>query len=265
MEVKYIDAHCHLQFDDYDTDRDDVIATMREQKLSAVVIGCDLKSSQEAAALAETHDELFSTIGVHPNHTDEPYNDEAMRKLAAHPKVVGIGECGLDYFRPTVVDDAEKARQKALFQKQINLAIEFNKPLVIHARPSKGTQDAYHDVYAIVAAAKAAHPELRGDMHFFVGGVEEAKMFVDLGFTLSVTAVITFARDYDEMIRSVPLTSLLAETDAPYVAPISRRGKRNDPLAAIEVAEKMAEIRGENKEIVRQALLENTRQVFNLP
>ena len=111
-------------------------------------------------------------------------------------------------------------------------------------------------------STKKKYPNLRGDSHFFAGGVEEAKSFAELGFTTSFTAVITFARDYDAVIRSIPLTSILAETDAPYVAPASRRGERNDPLAVIKVVAKIAEIRGEDAEKVRIALLENTRRLF---
>jgi TatD DNase family protein len=124
--------------------------------------------------------------------------------------------------------------------------------------------DAYTDAIEILKEAKAEHPHLRGDIHFFVGGVEEAKAFIALGFTLSFTAVITFARDYDEVIRSVPLTSILAETDAPYVAPASRRGERNDPLAVIDVVNKIASIRGEDPELVRTTLLANTKRLFSL-
>jgi TatD DNase family protein len=264
MDVRYIDAHCHLQFDQYDADRDAIAALMREKGVAGIAIGCDSGSSQKAVALAEQHDHLFASIGHHPNHTDDPFDEAAFRALAAHPKVVAIGECGLDFFRPTVVDDAEKARQKELFNTQIEIAAELDKPLIIHSRPSKGTQDAYHDVIAMLTEAKQAHPNLRGDMHFFVGGVEEASALVALGFTLSFTAVITFARDYDAVIKSVPLSAILAETDAPYVAPASRRGQRNDPLAVIEVAAHIAQIRGEDPELIRTALLQNTRRIFGL-
>ncbi|MFZ2167636.1 MAG: TatD family hydrolase [Minisyncoccia bacterium] len=264
MDVRYIDAHCHLQFDTYDADRDVVAEQMREQGVAGITIGCDFDSSKKAVALAEKHEHVFASVGVHPNHTDEPFDEAALRSLAVHQKVVAIGECGLDYFRPTIVDDAEKARQKELFKKQVEIAAELDKSLVIHGRPSKGTQDAYHDVFAVLKEAKEKYPKLRGDMHFFVGGVAEAEMFIGLDFTLSFTAVITFARDYDAVIKTVPLTSILAETDAPYVAPVSRRGERNDPLAVIDVVAKIAEIRAEDPETVRLALLANTRRMFGL-
>lgn len=264
MIVRYIDAHCHIQFEHYEHDREKIIEQMQEQGVAAIVVGCDLESSQKAVELAKEHEHLFAAVGIHPTDTDESFDTDELLAIASHPKVVAIGECGLDFFRPTVVDESEKARQKDAFSRQIILAAERDLPLVIHARPSKGTQDAYQDVLTILTETKGVYPNLRGDMHFFVGGVAEAEAFTALGFTLSFTAVITFARDYDEVIRAVPLTSILAETDAPYVAPASRRGQRNDPLAIVDVAAKIAEIRNEDLETVRTTLLENTRRIFAL-
>jgi TatD DNase family protein len=162
------------------------------------------------------------------------------------------------------VTDEVKKKQKRIFNEQIALAAELEKPLIIHSRPSKGSQDANRDLIEILKEAKQKYPNVRGDIHFFVGGVEEARELVELGFTLSFTAVITFARDYDEVIRSVPLASILSETDAPYVAPEGRRGKRNDPLAVEDVAAKIAEIRHEDPEMVRNALVENAKRLFAL-
>jgi TatD DNase family protein len=266
MNMKYIDAHCHLQFPHYDADREEIIEQMREQSIAGIVVGCDLESSKRAVELAEKYEHLYASIGLHPNHNaSEQFDADAYRTLALDARVVAIGECGLDYFRPTDVTLEVKEKQKELFKKQIILATELDKPIIIHARPSKGTQDAYRDIANILKEAKMKYPNLHGDMHFFAGGVEEARAFVALGFTLSFTAVITFARDYDEVIRSVPLTSILAETDAPYVAPLSRRGQRNDPLAVVDVSTQISSIRGEDVENVRVALLENTRLVFGLP
>lgn len=266
MTAKYVDAHCHLQFDDYALDSEALIARMKEERVAGIVVGVDLESSRKAVALAQTHEHLFVSVGLHPNNsTDELFNPDAFTALARHTKVVAIGECGLDYYRPTEVNDEVKRAQREALRAQIELAAELDKPLIIHCRPSKGSSDAYQDLIAILKEAKAAHPKLRGDMHFFVGGIAEAQAFIALGFTLSFTAVITFARDYDEVIRAIPLTSILAETDAPYVAPVSRRGKRNDPLAVIEVVGNIAEIRGEESEVVRAQILENARLVFDLP
>jgi TatD DNase family protein len=266
MKAKYVDAHCHIQFDQYKEDDAQLIARMADQGVVGIVVGCDFVSSQKAVALAERHEHLYASIGLHPNHEgDEEFEIEKYRELAQSAKVVAIGECGLDYFRPTEVNDEVKQKQKTLFKEHVALAAELDKPLIIHSRPSKGTQDAYRDLIELLKEAKVTYPKLRGDIHFFVGGVAEAEELIALGFTISFTAVITFARDYDEVIRSVPLTSILSETDSPYLAPKSRRGQRNDPLAVQEIVLKIAEIRNEDSEAVRATLLENAKRLFALP
>jgi TatD DNase family protein len=263
--IKYFDVHCHIQFDPYDTDREELIARMRETEVAGIVVGVDLESSKKAIALAEKHEHLFASVGLHPNYVQkETFDTESFRMLAQHPKVVAIGECGLDFFRPTEVNDEVKKKQKAILNDQITLAGELDLPIIIHSRPSKGMQDAYHDLIEILTEAKQKYPPMRGDIHFFVGGVAEAEALIALGFTLSFTAVITFARDYDEVIRTVPLASILSETDSPYVAPLSRRGQRNDPLAVEEVVAKIAEIRGEDIEEVRATLAGNAKRLFSL-
>lgn len=270
MTPKYVDAHCHIQFDQFNPDRDDLVVRMQERGVVGIVVGCDAESSALAVSLSEKHDHLCAAAGHHPNHT-EVYDEQKIRELLAHPKVVAVGECGLDYFRPVEVNEEVKARQKELFKKHLALAAEFDKPLIIHARPSsakategKPSYDAYHDLIDILTEAKRVHPNLRGDIHFFVGGIPEATALIALGFTLSFTAVITFARDYDGVIKSIPLESILSETDSPYVAPSSRRGERNDPLAVEEVVAKIAEIRGEDVESVRNALVANSQRLFAL-
>lgn len=265
MEPRYIDAHCHLQFDQFSEDQSALALQMREEGVAGVVVGCDRVSSTQAIVVSETYDHLYASVGLHPNHTDETFHMTVYRELAEHPKVVAIGECGLDYYRPEEVNEEVKVKQKELFKAHVALATELDKPLIIHGRPSKGTVDAYTDLIEILTEAKKKHPTLRGDIHFFVGGVAEARAFIELGFTLSFTAVITFARDYDEVIKSVPLTSILSETDAPYVAPLARRGQRNDPLAVQDVVAKIAEIRNEDPEQVRETLVSNAARLFNLP
>ncbi len=267
MQMKYVDAHCHVQFDMYDPDRDALITRMKEEGVAGIVVGVDLESSKKAVALAEKHEHLFASIGLHPNREgDEWYEASHYRLLAQSPKVVAIGECGLDYFRPAHIDDEVKRKQRTILNDQIMLATELDKPLIIHSRPSKGTQNAYQDLISILTKAKKEHPRLRGDIHFFVGGLEEAQALIKLDFTLSFTAVITFARDYDTVIKAVPLTSILCETDSPYVPPTNRtRGSRNDPLAVVDVVLKIAEIRNEPLESVRTALFKNATRLFALP
>ncbi|MBU0750355.1 TatD family hydrolase [Patescibacteria group bacterium] len=262
--MKYFDAHAHIQFPQFDEDRVELLSHMQEKGIGGIVVGVDLPSSQKAIQLAEESETLFAAVGLHPNHTDEEFDVEVYKKLGAHPTVVAIGECGLDYYRPEEPEEV-KEKQKVLFRQHVDVALELDLPLIIHARPSKGTMDAYQDLIAILGEYKTKHGDrLRGDIHFFVGGKEEAAQFVMLGFTMSYTAVVTFAREYDETIRSIPLTHLVSETDAPYVAPASRRGTRNDPMAVEEVVAALAEIRGENPEIVREAMLQNASRVFGI-
>lgn len=289
--MKYFDAHCHVQFPIYDEDRTDVIARMKTEGVGGLIVGCDFESSVRAVELAHGQEHLWASIGLHPNHeADEWYETERYLELGKNPKVVAVGECGLDYYRaqqgfgngpafinpkqatgassayyrPAETTEEVKHKQKRLFQDHIKLAIALDKPLIIHARPTKGSMDAYHDALDLLEAAKTKHPNLRGDFHFFVGNIATAARVVALDFTISYTAVLTFARDYDEVVRSIPLSHLLSETDAPYAAPVSRRGERNDPLAIPEVVAKIAEIRNENLETVRTALLNNAQKLFKI-
>ncbi|KND50160.1 MAG: TatD DNase family protein [Parcubacteria bacterium C7867-008] len=261
--MKYFDAHCHIQFDAFAADREELIRSMGEQEVGGLVVGVDRVSSERALALVDNYDSLFAAVGLHPNDCpEEEFHMSVYRALASHPKVLAIGECGLDNYRPEDPQTTKK-KQREVFEQHIQLAIETNKPLMIHSRPSKGTQDAYEDTIDILKSYKREHGDkVRGDMHFFVGGVEEARQFVDLDFTLSYTAVLTFTQDYDEVVRFAPLTHLLSETDSPYVAPAPNRGKRNDPRAVQAVIGAVARIRGENEELVREQILSNAERVF---
>ncbi len=264
--MKYFDAHCHVQFDAYDADRAEVLERMKAAEVGGLVVGVDATTSRLAIELAANNPELWASVGLHPNDTQDSEFDVAeFEELVRQPKVVALGECGLDYYRPIDVTREVVRRQKEVFEHHIALAVKHDKPLMIHSRPSKGTQDAYLDTIDMLASAKREHGDrLKGDMHFFVGGIDEARKFVDLDFTMSYTAVITFARDYDEVIRFIPRTHLLTETDSPYVAPAPNRGRRNEPTAVRDVVRSMAEIRREDPEMLREAVLSNARRLFGL-
>lgn len=263
--MKYFDAHCHIQFPMFDEDREALALRMEEEAFGGIVVGVDKGSTGQAILLAQTHPHLWAAAGLHPNYTEEhDFNVDEFRVLASNEKVVAIGECGLDNFRPENPHET-RATQRAVFEQHIRLAIEVDKPLMIHARPTKGTQDAYKDLIDILSSYKKEYGDrLLGDIHFFVGGVEEARALIDLDFTLSFTAVLTFTHDYDDVVRFAPLTHLLSETDAPYVAPLSRRGQRNDPFSVRDVVQAMAAIRGEDEELVRQTVLSNAKRLFKL-
>src|SRR3989344_4079573 len=183
MHIKYVDAHCHIQFEQYNEDDIKLIERMRDEGVAGIVVGVDAKSSREAILLTKEHEHLYASVGLHPNRVlNEHFDTESYRELARNPKVIAIGECGLDYYRlPTnetaYSAEATKAKQKEILQKHIELAVELNKPLIIHARPSKGTMDAYIDLIEILKKEKIKYPNLLGDIHFFVGGVAEAQAF----------------------------------------------------------------------------------------
>lgn len=253
--LKLIDAHAHLNFPDYDADREAVLTRAAEAGIGLINVGTGLETSRQVVDLAQGRENTWATIGLHPTDAAETgESGEALaelRRLAQEPKVVAIGECGLDYFR---ADPSTAAKQQEMFVRQIEIANEAGKPLMLHIR------NAYQDAYEILKT----HAKVKGDTHFFAGTWDEAKLFLDLGFTLSFTGVITFARSYDEVIKNAPLDMILAETDCPYVAPIPHRGKRNEPAYVQEVVKKLAEIKGLSDEAVAAATLANTKRVFGL-
>jgi len=268
---EYIDIHTHLNFSAFDEDREQVIKRTLDNGVWAINVGTQEDTSRAAVALAQQHRGLFAAVGLHPIHTSKSFHDEqevgeggkgfssreeifdpsAYRTLASDPKVVAIGECGLDYFR---LDEETKKLQQEAFVAQIALANELQKPLMLHIR------NAYRDAYELLKA----HARVPANLHFFAGTLQEAKLFLDLGYTFSFTGVITFARNYDEVIKFLPLDRIMVETDAPYVAPEPHRGKRNEPRFVVFTAERLARVRGVGLETVRKQLLENTVRTFKI-
>lgn len=253
IEPKFFDVHSHPNFAAFDSDRDEVVKRALENGVWLAVVGTDQESSLHAVALTEKYEEgVYAIVGAHPT-TDEEFDYEFYKRLASHPKVVAIGECGLDYFR-----DANK-KQEENFRRQIELANEVRKPLMLHVRNGK-------DISAYRLAAKILKEKAKVvfNSHFFAGDLEEAKLLLDLGATFSFTGVVTFARNYDEIIKYLPLEKIMAETDCPFVTPAPHRGKRNEPTFVMEVVKKIAEIRAEDLEKVREQLLKNSFAFFNL-
>ncbi len=263
MKPKYFDIHSHINFSKFDNDRDEVIDRMRSEDVWAIVVGTDLKTSKEVVELAEKNENVYATVGLHPDdNKKENFNKDDYKELVKNKKVVAVGECGLDYFRLNGNED-DKKRQKSNFIKQIEFALENNLPLMLHFRPSGESMDAYEDGLEILSGYKKEHGDkLRGNSHFFAGNLEIAKRFVEIGFTLSFTGVITFADSYDEIIREIPLESIMSETDCPFVAPVPHRGRRCEPIHVKEVVKRIAEIRGENIEKVQDVLVNNAFRMF---
>jgi TatD DNase family protein len=259
MQFNYFDIHSHINLKPLYEQHADILASMKEKGIGTITVGVDYETSKLAIDLAEENPELlWATIGLHPNdNIDEIFDYEKYLELARHEKVIAIGECGLDYFRDQ--SEETKIRQKEIFKKQIEIAIEVGKPLMLHCRPSKGSMDAYEEALNILETYTVIC-----NFHFFVGNVTIAKRIVDHGWTMSFDGPITFSSDYDEVIRSAPVENIMAETDAPFAAPIPYRGKTCEPWMVIEVIKKIAEIKGMNEEVCREAMLSNAKRVFGI-
>jgi TatD DNase family protein len=257
---EYIDVHSHLNFPDFNDKRSEIIDGLRVDKILTITVGTGVEDSRTAIALAEKYDHLFATVGIHPTHEWSDDEFAVINHLAEHKKVVAIGECGLDFFRSGAAEEG-KMRQGQAFARHIEIALKHDKPLMIHCR------SAYDEAISILSAFKTDHPlgsRLRGNMHFFAGNLEVARKFLDLGFTLSFAGPITFARDYDEVIKNTPLESILSETDSPFAAPVPFRGKQNQPAYVKEIVKKIAEIRGEDLEKVQKTLVLSGIKAFRL-
>lgn len=255
----------HVQDKAFKDDREDVIARMKEEGVSGIVVGTDISMSEQAVSLAETHEHLYASIGNHPtDNQKEDFDDERMKELARSEHVVAVGECGLDYFHVEPLTDTEAKRQHALFETQLEFAVAHTLPLMIHCRPSK-EHDAHADMLDMLTDRKREYGEkLSANIHFFTGSADVAKRYVDLNFTVSFPGVITFAKETRDAVREVPLTHMHAETDSPYAAPVPYRGKRNEPVYVKEVVAKIAEIKEKPEEQVKEALRENVRRVFGV-
>lgn len=265
MTFEYFDIHSHLYFKDYDKDREEEIEKMKKAKIGTITIGTDFDSSKLAVEMAEKHSNLFACIGQHPADLNkDSIFDERLKTLTDNKKVVAIGECGLDYFRLNGENDLEiKTIQKTIFEYHIDLALEKDLPLMLHIRASKGTTDAYNDALdTLEHHYKISGDKLRGNAHFFVGNMDILRRFLAIGFSVSFTGVITFTSDYDEFIKFTPLDMIMSETDAPFVAPVPHRGKRNSPLFVPFVVEKIAEIKGESLDKVKKAMIDNVLRCF---
>jgi TatD DNase family protein len=250
------DSHCHLDFDAFDSFRDKAIAEARAAGVHTIInIGADLPSSQRSVELARSHDEIYAAVGVHP-HDAKALDDkvfEAIRRLAHEPKVVAIGEIGLDYYRNL---SPRPVQQKA-FERQLELAVELQLPVVIH------TREAFEDTYTIVAKYASELPG--GVFHCFPGSAYEADRVLRLGFMVSFGGVITYQNS--RMARTaeeVPLDQILLETDAPYLTPVPYRGKTNHPAYVKYVCDKLAELQGVLPSEVERVTDRNCARLFGL-
>ncbi len=252
-----VDSHCHLDFPEFDGKMAEVREEMRENGVThALCISVNLEGFPKVLGLAESYDNFFASVGVHPDHEDRAAVDPArLVELARHPRVVAIGETGLDYYR--VSGDLEWQRER--FRAHIRAARDCGKPLVIH------TRKAAEDTLRIMREEGAA--EVGGVMHCFTESQEVAEAAVRLGFHISFSGIVTFknAGALKEVARKVPLDRLLVETDSPYLAPVPHRGKTNRPGLVRHVAEEVARLRGMPLEDLARATTDNFARLFEPP
>ncbi len=251
----FIDSHCHLDFPELVGRLDEVFTRMRDNQVThALCVSVNLADFPNVLALAEAHEHLYASVGVHPDYPDvaEPSVDELVN-LAQHPKIVAIGETGLDYFRLT--GDLEWQRQR--FRHHIQAARKCAKPLIIH------TRSAADDTLRIMQEEGAG--EAGGVMHCFTENWAVARAALDMGFYISFSGIVTFknAKALKEVAQNVPLDRMLIETDAPYLAPVPFRGKTNEPGFVKHVAEEIARLRGCELDLIARHTSENFIKLFN--
>lgn len=310
---KYIDIHAHTNFKIFDTDRDVVLSRALSDDTWVINIGTQFDTSKKAVEMTNEYEGVYATIGLHPIHTGASYHDEAelgplgkeftsrgeifdkekYKELAKLGKVVGIGECGLDYYHmdPARSHDGSGAegeesieKQKTAFISQIELANELGLPLMLHVRnhsplspqtfsSSQGSKNAYFDVYELIKKysknMEVGLPKITGVSHFFAGSVEDMKRFIEIGIYISFAGPITYKPrpeicDYESVIKATPLEMILADTDSPYVAPVPHRGTRNEPSYVKDIVAKIAQIKGLDEEKVANQIVLNAKRLFDL-
>jgi|SRR3990172_5636203 len=250
----FIDSHCHLNFPELAENLDEVLASMRRNEVThALCVGVNLEDFPQIQQIAEQHEQIYASVGVHPDYESsiEP-TQESLVKLARHPKVIAIGETGLDYFR--LKGDLEWQRKR--FRTHIRAARECGKPLIVH------TREAAQDTLRIMAEEGA--DQVGGVMHCFTESLEVAQAALEMNFYISFSGIVTFkkATSIKEVARHVPLERILIETDAPYLAPVPYRGKLNQPAYVKYAAEEIARLRGIPLAEVGQATSENFCRLF---
>ena len=251
-----IDSHCHLDFKDFGAEREEVLARARRAGVAGMLTICTKITAFPAVrALAEAHDELWCSVGIHPHeaaHQPET-NAAALVDFARHPKVVGIGETGLDFY----YDHSPHDRQESVFRAHAAAARETGLPIIVHTRNAD-------ERTAQMLQEESQGGRLTGVIHCFSSGRQLAEKALELGFYISLSGIVTFknAEELRSIARDVPLDRLLVETDAPYLAPLPHRGKRNEPAFVVHTAQRVAELKGVAPEELARATTENFFRLF---
>ncbi len=253
----YADTHCHLDMSQFEEDREQVLERARQAKVTCMLtLGSDLESCPKAVEMATQYASygVYAAVGIHPHDAREIYPEipESLRVLARNPRVIAIGETGLDYY----YDHSPRQIQQAMFRDQILWAREVDKPVVVHVR------DAYEDALAILEEHFA--PSQRGILHCFSGTPEDAKRVLDLGMHISLGGPLTWKKNEElrQLAATLPPERLLCETDSPYLAPSPKRGKRNEPAHVRYVYTKMAEVLGCSEEDLMRQVIQNLKDLF---
>lgn len=247
-----IDSHCHPQFPQYDSDREEVIKHSLKQGVGMICVGTDLEMSKKAIGLAEKYEGIWASVGIHPNDISEQFSVSSFELLVNYPKVIAIGEVGLDYYRTT---EPEKQKlQKDIFRQFLQLAQKVKKPVIVHSR------QAFEDTYKILFE----FPGISGVIHSFTYSFEQAQKFFDLGFYIGLNGIITFTDQYNDTVKNAPLDKILLETDAPFLAPVPHRGKKNEPAYVKFVAEQIAKVCGIPVEEINKVTTENAKKLFRI-
>ncbi len=263
MPAPLIDTHCHLNFHNYDKDRDAVLERALEAGVERIIVpAINLESCAQALQLADAHDGIYAAVGVHPNSTGDfdAADIDQLREFAAHPKVVAIGEIGLDYYW----DKSPKSAQAYAFARQLELANELALPVIIHNR--EASQDV---IEALSRWAPTAPSSLRGRLgvlHSFSASADIARRAIELGFYLGFTGPLTFkkAADLREIASYAPPDRLLVETDGPFLAPAPRRGKRNEPAWLRHINDRLADLHGMTADAMARQTTRNAQALFAL-
>ena len=256
--MKLVDTHAHLQFKAYDPDRDEVVKRNSEELAAVINVGTSVDASEKGIALAEQIDTFYASIGVHPHHVDQ-WNGttyETLKSLGQNPKVVALGEIGLDKHSYKGYPKPDLKKQREILEEQVNLALELAKPILFHCR------DAYDELYEHIKNYKG---KIRGLMHCYMGTWEQAKKFLDLGLYISFSGNITYkANDYiRETAKKLSDDRILTETDSPFLSPEPRRGQRNEPIYVKIVAATLANLKGWVVEETARLTSQNAKDLFN--
>lgn len=250
-----IDTHCHIDFRDFDHDREEVIKQAIDNGVDRLInIGADIESSRRSLALAEIHSHIYCTVGIHPHDSKTLTHQflKEMEAMAANPKVVGIGEIGLDYYRNLSPRDI----QRKAFAAQLDLAVNLGKAVVIHVR------EAMDEALEIIAQYRG---RLKGVFHCFPGTIEQARLVADMGFHISVNGVLTYPNSkMGRVAAEADLKTVLIETDSPYLTPVPFRGKRNVPAYVVYVCAKLADLRRMETSEVDRITTRNAEKLFGL-